>query len=282
MRLLYEPVFYPEGPAWDAGRLYFVEYARHAVGVIDPTHPEPQTVWQRPGFGPAAVACAPDGSLWVTGSDADCVAHIERDGTLRDMLRTDGDGRPFPAPNDLVFDGSGALYFTASGVFDPTAPVGGCVVRHTPGGDSRVLADAIHYANGIALAPDGTTLFVSEHFGNRVLAFDVRADGTLAGRRVYADLHTLAPLDIHEPLLGPDGIACTPDGTLLIAHFGGARLLAVAPDARLQGIIPLPFQFPTNVTFGDTARTAYVTAFGANAPPYAGAILELDIPAHAG
>ncbi|MCK6557328.1 SMP-30/gluconolactonase/LRE family protein [Candidatus Binatia bacterium] len=210
MRVLHEPLFYPEGPTWNACRLYFVEYARHAVGVIDLADGAARTVWQEPGFGPAAAVCGSDGTLWVTGSDSNCIARVDCDGTTIEVIRQEATGRSLPAPNDLVFDRAGALYFTASGVFEPTAPVAGCVFRHQPGGATRLLAGAIHYANGIALAPDGMTLFVSEHFRNRVLAFDVHAGGTLHRRRVYADLHALTPTPVDNPLLGPDGIACSP------------------------------------------------------------------------
>jgi gluconolactonase len=277
LRVLHEPVFYPEGPAWEAGRLYFVEYARHAINALDLARREQQTVWQQPGFGPAAVAFAPDGALWVTGSDSNSVARIDRDGTPQIVLRQDVAGSPFPAPNDLVFDRFGGLYFTASGVFDRDAPVAGCVFHHQLEGDTQLLAGDIHYANGVALSTDAATLFVTEHFRNRVLAFDVVPDRSLRGRRVYADLNNLAPLNREDPLLGPDGIAFSSGGKLLVAQFGAGRLLIIGQDACLEEIVDLPFRYPTNVTFGETEQRLYVTALRENAAPFRGAILEIDL-----
>ncbi|MCK6556695.1 SMP-30/gluconolactonase/LRE family protein [Candidatus Binatia bacterium] len=279
LRVLHEPLSYPEGPTWDAGRLYFVEYARHAVGLIDLVEGAARTVWQQPGFGPAAVVCGPDGAIWVTGSDSNCIARIARNGLLHETVRSDSAGRPLSAPNDLVFDDAGALYFTAAGVFDRAAPVAGGVFRHRPGGDTRMLAADIHYANGIALGFDGTTLFVSEHFRNRVLAFDVQPDGALRGRRIYADLHALAADPPDEPLLGPDGLACSRSGRLVVAQFGAARLLILGRDARLEAVVDLPFRYPTNVAWGEAEPTLYVTAFHANVPPFTGAVVELNLSA---
>lgn len=112
---------------WKAGRLYFVEYAKHSVRVLDTARREPRTIWQQPGFGPAAVALAPDGALWITGSDSNCLARIDPDGTAQTALQHDATGNPFPAPNDLVFDRHGGRHFTAFN--DNTAPFAGAILE---------------------------------------------------------------------------------------------------------------------------------------------------------
>jgi len=74
------------------------------------------------------------------------------------------------------------------------------------------LADGLHSPNGMVFTPDGKTLIVAEPLGQRLTAFDVQADGSLAHRRVYARL----PGDV-----SPDGIALDAEGTLWLANPEG-------------------------------------------------------------
>ena len=51
-----------------------------------------------------------------------------------------------------------------------------------PDGDAAVAAADLDFPHGSVITPDGSTLIVGETFGARLTAFDVRSDGTLAGR----------------------------------------------------------------------------------------------------
>lgn len=275
-RVLWQPAYYPEGPWWEPGRLYFVEYARSAIRVLHLEDHTVDTVWERAGSGPAAVARAPDGALWAMANDANSVVRLAADGSV-DESHHDDLGHRLAAPNDLVFDSEGWMFFTTSGVFDPDAPVAGCVYVRAPSGTMTLAEAGIHYANGIALSADGGTLFVAEHLRNRVLAFDVAADRSLSGRRIHADLTALAPLPMRDPWTGPDGLASARDGTLLIAHFGAARLLLLDAAGALASTIDLPLRYPTNIALDAAEKTLYATAFSDNLPPYCGAILSLTL-----
>lgn len=54
----------------------------------------------------------------------------------------------------------------------------------------------------MVVTPDGATLVVSESFAGRLSAFDIGEDGSLTGRRVWADG------------LGPDGIGVDAEGAV--------------------------------------------------------------------
>jgi sugar lactone lactonase YvrE len=43
------------------------------------------------------------------------------------------------------------------------------------------------------VSPDGKTLVVNDLWGNQVLSFDVASDGSLSGRRLFADLGDASP-----------------------------------------------------------------------------------------
>lgn len=274
-----EDAHYPEGPLWLDGRLYWVEFARDAVMVMVPEQEQKRALWVRHGAGPAAVARGTGDELWVTAYESNQVICIGRDGTTREVLGEDDHGCPFVGPNDLVMDRQGGLYFTASGVFELDAPMEGKVFYRGPGRDRPpvAVADGIHYANGVAITQDGAALFVSEHFQNRVLRYDVGPDGVLSGGRVFAELTTIAPPPrAPDPRLGPDGLKVTSSGEVLIAQYGGGRVIAVRPDGRLDRVLDLPYRFTTNVALGRSEHTLWITAFKEEVPPYPGAVFMIE------
>ena len=97
-------------------------------------------------------------------------------------LADKADGKPFEALNDLVVSSRDAVYFTDhNGVY--YLPAGGGTVTK--------VAEGIPNPNGVQLSPDERTLYANNKDGEYLLAFDVKADGTLANRRNFAK-HTRA------------------------------------------------------------------------------------------
>ena len=94
----------------------------------------------------------------------------------------------------------------------------------------------------MVITPDGKTLIVGETMGHRLTAFDVQADGSLANRRVYAQL----PEDV-----SPDGIALDAEGAVWLANpegqFGALRV-------REGGEIVERVELDTRVLCGDARR----------------------------
>ena len=79
---------------------------------------------------------------------------------------------------------------------EPPAP--GMIALITPDGTARQVADGIEFGNGMAITADDRTLIVAESYANRLTAFDIAPDGTLAEpprvgrsrrRRPRRDLH---------------------------------------------------------------------------------------------
>jgi sugar lactone lactonase YvrE len=100
---------------------------------------------------------------------------------------------------DMVVDRHGCAYVGSQ------AREGGVIVPIDPDRPAAeraaVVADGLDFPNGMALTPDGATLIVAESTGRRLTAYTVAPDGTLSGRRVFAD-------GLDGP---PDGI-CLDDG----------------------------------------------------------------------
>jgi sugar lactone lactonase YvrE len=80
----------------------------------------------------------------------------------------------------------------------------------TPDGNVGQVADGLAFPNGMAITPDGGTLIVAESYGNRLTAYDIAGDGSLANRRVWAD----------TPGDHPDGICLDAEGAVWYADVG--------------------------------------------------------------
>jgi sugar lactone lactonase YvrE len=118
--------------------------------------------------------------------------------------------------NDMYVAPDGRAYVDAyDDHFDTTSHQ---LVMVTPDGHAVVVAEALAFPNGVAATPDGTTLLVSETFAGRITAFDIRADGNLAERRVWAPL----PDGTH-----PDGLCLDEDGNVWVASYLSGEFLHV-------------------------------------------------------
>ena len=73
------------------------------------------------------------------------------------------------------------------------------------GFEVSVAATGLRFPNGTVITPDGATLVVAETFGQRLTAFEIGADGTLANRRVWAELPGVVPDGIALEFFAPPG-----------------------------------------------------------------------------
>ena len=136
---------------------------------------------------------------------------------------------------------SGGVFFTVGGAFFMNAA--GVVTSLGP--DIR--------ANGIMLSPDERTLYVTNGAG--ILAFDVAADGTTAGRREFAKLEAGGT---------GDGLAVDAIGRLYVTSQPGVQVFAA--DGAYLGLIPTPRSAISVAFAGPGKRTLYVVGSGALGP----------------
>jgi gluconolactonase len=190
----------------------------------------------------------------------------ERARTLADGY----EGKPFGRPNDLVVDRNGGVYFTDSGA--PPRPAGSpapaepprdvakpAVYYITPAGQLQRLAADIERPNGIQLSPDEKLLYVANTAGEYVLAYDIRADGSVGPRRNFAKLEGWRQTDTGSSS-GADGLAVDASGRLYVASTVGIQVFSSKGEAL--GIIALP-KAPQNLAFaGPGKKTLYVVGRG--------------------
>jgi gluconolactonase len=152
------------------------------------------------------------------------------------------DGKPIPRPADLVVDDRGGAFVAARGVYHVAAD-----------GKVSTIEDQDIASNGIALSPDGRTLYVTN--GKEIVAFDVKPDWTGSGRRVFSDLSGDA---------NADGMAVDAAGRVYATGLKGVHVLA--PDGKELGLIPTAHR-PTSLAFGGAGRkTLFIVEVDAVGP----------------
>ena len=263
---------FPEGPAFIDGKLHYVEYGAHKLNVWDGA--AATTLWESEGCGPSAVTTlGPD--LVVTCYDNGTIARISKTGEPIAVYDKSADGASFVGPNDFAADGKGGVYFTASGPWE-SGPIVGKIFHLGEDGTIRAVADDLHYANGIALAGDGTRLYVNESEAARVISFARAEDGTLTDRRLFVRIGAVDAAA--GPSAYPDGLKLGPDGNLYIGLFSHGRIVVVSPDGKFVDAIEVPSAAAPNLAFSPDGTEAFVMAVDdtANAP-YPGKVYRVKL-----
>src|SRR5437764_11082212 len=177
-----------ESPRWHGDRLYFSDWSAGEVLAVDLAGRS--EVIARVKSLPLCTAWLPDGHLVIVSSPDGRLLRREPGGSL--VTHADL-GRP--GWNDIVADGRGNAYVNRPG-FNPAAGEPfrpGSIFLVTPAGRVRQVADDIAFPNGMAVTPGNSTLIVADSYRGCLVAFDINADGGLAGRRVWADLGAGVP-----------------------------------------------------------------------------------------
>lgn len=191
------------------------------------------------------------------------VVRREADGAVT-VLADSFAGKPLNSPNDAVLGPDGAIWFTDP-VFGITQPEEGIpaepeqaarrVYRIAAPGRVEAMTDALDQPNGLAFAPDGRTLYVSEagaaldpEGGRAVLAFAVAGDGRLGAPRTFAAVEAGVP----------DGLKVDAAGRVYAACLDGVRIFA--PDGTRLGRIATPVT-AANLAFGGAdGRRLFIAA----------------------
>jgi len=129
----------------------------------------------------------------------------------------------------------------------------GCLYRLDPDLSIHKLDDGYAVANGIGFSPDGETVYVTDMFHGKLLAYDYDlATGTVSNRRTFAEVPSEAGL--------PDGLIVDAAGYVWSAHWAGSRVTRYAPDGSVDREIRLPVCNVTCIGFGGAKlNDLYVT-----------------------
>ena len=193
-----------ESPRWHADRLWFADWGAREIVAVD-VHGHRQRVTGVSSF-PFSIDWLPDGRLLVVSPGTGQLLRMEPDGSL--VAHAELAATSVKPWNEIVIDGRGNVYLNNIGFDFPDGEVTtGIVALVTPDGLVRQVADDVAFPNGMVVTPDNSTLIVAESYANQLTAFDIKANGDLTNRRVWAHLGTGVP----------DGICLDADGAVWYA-----------------------------------------------------------------
>lgn len=272
-----------EGPVMAPdGTLYFTDITfTHVEGM------KAGIIWNyNPRTGETKVFRSPSGMAngLSFDSDGNLIACEGADFGGRRIIKTDMksgksiilaglfNNKPFNAPNDLVIDNKGQIYFTDPRYFGNEAveqPVNGVYRIDTDGTVNLVIANAIK-PNGIAISPDYKTLYIANFDFNgtsgslpddfkgptkekngAILEYTLLADGNVQFKGTLINL-------VND---GPDGIKVDVEGNIYIAL--GGKIAVYSSKGEKLTEIDIPNNSATNLCFGrgEWSKTLFITTF---------------------
>jgi sugar lactone lactonase YvrE len=237
-----------EGPVWVQRdeALWFVDIKQHQIHRYEPASGGKRS-WEAPeqvGF----ILPAERGGF-VVGLQSG-LYHFDELGGAFDLIVEVEPDKPGNRLNDGVVDPAGRLWFgtmdnnekAKSGAFHCFA-------------DNRLRPtgiDGIAITNGPAVSPDGRILYFVDTLKGTLEAADIRDDGSLGGRRLFARID---PKDGH-----PDGPTVDSNGYVWISLYAGWEALRYSPAGDLVERVRFPVANITKIAFGGhDLRTVYAT-----------------------
>lgn len=250
-RVVHRGLGFGEAPRWHAERLWFSDFYRHGVYSLGP---DGERLELPVANQPSGLGWQPDGTLLVVSMTDHRVLAVAPTGRVSehaDLTEYCGYWA-----NDLVVGRDGTAYVGNFGldldawIADPDRGLLAStnLVVLAPGGEVAQVVDGLVFPNGAVLSEDGRTLVVAETMARRLTAFDVAADGTLWGRRVFAEV----------PHAFPDGICLDANGDVWVATAIRPEVLRVREGGEVTGRVATSKVAYACVLGGAARRTLHV------------------------
>ncbi|MDQ7249760.1 SMP-30/gluconolactonase/LRE family protein [Dongia sedimenti] len=281
MRVVTDKLVYPEGPiAMDDGTVIVVDIADEALKRVLPNG-DVECIARVPG-GPNGAALGPDKQVYICNNGG--LDWIEvQPGRLRPGPQNAGylggsidvvdlaDGsvtrlydrcgqHALRGPNDIVMDGRGGFWFTDMGKRrDREMDLGAVYWAACDGSEIKEVIFGMISPNGLALSPDGGTLYVAETWTGRIWSWSIAGRGEVrklewpapAGGTLYASPGGRARFD---------GLAMSQSGKVCAAALDLCAILEFGGSQRDCVVHALPDLLVTNLCFGGPdMQTCYVT-----------------------
>src|ERR1700722_9494039 len=229
-----------EGPRWNAAeqRLYWVDFIEKQN--IHSWHPATQELRTYPTEAPvSALAFRRSGDLIVATGGQIATFSVA---TKKLSSFTSLDDRPGMRLNDGAVDADGRFWVGSMHSEKQDEPHGS-LYRFDANGSVHEMDSGFTVSNGLGWSPDRRTFYFIDTFRRVIYAYDFSAAaGAISNRRVFA--RTV------ESDGYPDGLAVDAKGHVLVAFWGGWKVVRYDPDGKSEREIRFPVANPTACAFG--------------------------------
>ena len=279
-QILAENLHFPEGPiAMPDGSVILVEIKR---GTLTRVWNGKSEIIAHLGGGPNGAAFGPDGAVYVCNNGGfgwhdvggltipgDAAADYTTGRIERVDLATGKFERVFESvngarlsgPNDIVFDKSGAFWFTDLGKGRGRVKERGGLYYAKP--DASLIKEVLYGSNsglnGVGLSPGESTVYAAETDTARLWAFDIVGEGAVAPRAPGYMGRFVGGMSEHGYF---DSLAVQANGDVCVATIVKGGITTFAPSGAAMHA-PFPDVIVTNICFGGAdMRDAYITLSG--------------------
>ncbi len=266
---LVEDFIFLEGIKWRDGHLWMSDVFDHKVYRVDLTGAR-EKIADVP-HRPSGLGFLPDGTPIVASSMDFRLYKIIGNQIVEYVDLTDHVGGHV---NDFTIDPQGRIYVGNFGYdYDAGHPAVETVLhRVDPDGSVHVAAEGIEFPNAMVIINGGKTLVVAETWRGKLTAFDRAPDGTLSGKRTFADLGSRQP----------DGICADAQGAIWTGCFNTGEFLRVLDGGEITDRIAFDGCGVACTIGGPTGHTLFCTVYcGPVADLIAGqrkaAVFSLDV-----
>jgi gluconolactonase len=191
------------------------------------------------------------GNLLACADEKNQLWSIDPSGKVAVLVK-DYKGKLLNGPNDLWIRPDGGLYFSDPFYKRPYWKRGPAEqdvqAVYFLSADRKKLtrvADDLKQPNGLVGTPDGKRLYVADIRGRKTYVYDIRTDGTLAGKKLFCNM-------------GSDGMTIDAEGNVYVT---GRGVTAFDKGGRKVQHIAVPERWTANVCFGGRDRgMLFITA----------------------
>jgi gluconolactonase len=238
---------YAEGPAWSTeGFLLFSDTVENKIYKFTPGAPVAE--FARVAGGPIGNAFDAQGRLYTCEFRERRLTRTAKNGKT-EVLAARYESRRLNAPNDVAVRHDGQVYFTdpAFGNQQDNRELDFYGVFHeNPRGELEAVAKLQTRPNGIALSPNGRSLYVADSDARLIRAWDLDHAGAASNPRIFTNKISGVP----------GGLRTDDKGNVYVA---ARQIYVYSPQGERLAEIPMPDR-PTNLAFGGAdLQTLFVT-----------------------